>query len=143
MTLMLKIVSEMIDDSSNEAVIIGRNSATLGYFFLFMLLSSFSWASLAYLWSFLFKSDIICFLTLFLLLAFSSFFDMTFVYVKFIAGATNAGFPVGDIIDPLRVIFAILFPNVAVKRAIYNLKLQNLDLCVQAINTQANSKKTQ
>ena len=144
MVFILKIVSLTLSDSANETFIIANNLNTLIHLYVFTLMTSISCALVAYLWSFLFKSDIKAFLTLFLLLGFAIYFDMILVFLKFFnAGMLALGNKenmLGFLTDATRTLFSILFPNVAIKRAIYNLKLQNIDACYIPLNILFNSK---
>lgn len=148
LTIILRLVSYSITDQANDTLLLAHKNSILFDYFLFLFLSSFSWATLTYLWTFLFKSDIISFLVLFLLLGFASFFDMMFVFIQFVRSGMNSLAQAsgrdhatgGDFFDVIRVVFAILFPNVTVKRAIYNLKLQNLDVCIIPLNLIFKSK---
>lgn len=60
MVFILKMVDLSKNDPTSEVNSIA-GSSTLGYFFLVLLLQTFSWCALAYFWSFYFKSDIIAF----------------------------------------------------------------------------------
>lgn len=132
----IKVVAMTKDDEdTNETVIIGRDGYTLAYMFLFMVISSFSWATLSYVWSFLFKSDVVGFIVLLLVLGFACLFDMTAGYLRFFDIAiSGGGGTLTRISDVIRYIFAFLFPNIAVKRAMFNLKLQKLPICYPILN---------
>jgi hypothetical protein len=60
MVFILKVVSLAKNDLTSEVFAVSAGDS-LGYFFLLLLFSSFAWCSLAYFWSFFFKSDIIGF----------------------------------------------------------------------------------
>jgi hypothetical protein len=137
MILALKIVALSSPTSTNDTNILAYKGSSLFYLFVFMILTCASWATLSYIWSNLFKSDIIAFVVLFILLAFATLLDMIFVLVGFFTGNLFSNFtknPVNTAMQILRTLFAIFFPNIAVKRTIFNLKLQNTPVCIQAIN---------
>ena len=136
--LALKLVSLTISDTANDTLVLANDGLTLFNLFTFMFFCSFSWATLAYIWSFIFKSDVIAFLTLFLVLGCAVFFDMILVIVGFFNAGLNDSFR--RITEGLRIFFSIFFPNVTVKRAIYNLKLQHLDVCLLPMNLLLNCK---
>ena len=141
LVMALKIVSGIRDtETSNEAYIYGHTEGMLGYIYLFMLLSALSWCILAYLWSYLFKSDVVGFIVLLIVLALAAFIDMIMVLLKFLDISTNSSAvanpsTMSDVANIIRLIFSIIFPNVAVKRALYNLKIRNNNLCMVLINT--------
>ena len=138
----LKIVALSITDKANDTFLIAHDGMTLFNFFLFMLLTCLSWSTLAYVWSNFFKSDIIGFVVLLITLSFAAFADIIMVYVKFFDRTTSLdmedGF-LGSLINLLRTLLVILFPNLAVKRALFNLKIQNLPICLALLNPVFNS----
>jgi hypothetical protein len=137
MILALKIVAlARSGEDTSDTYIIGHKGSTLAYLFLFMILVSFSWTILAYVCSFFFKSDIIGFVVVLLVLGFACFFDMLVGYLKFLDVGLSGGKvgALGRASDVIRYIFAFLFPNVAVKRAMFNLKLQNTPICIPLLN---------
>lgn len=144
MILALKIVAlARSSDSTNDTVIVASKGATLAYYLLFLLLVSLSWAVLAYVASFLFKSDVIGFVVVFLVLGFACLFDMICGYLKLLdAGLTGGKVgTLGHITDTIRYVFAFLFPNVAVKRALFNLKIQNMPVCITLLDLAFQCKK--
>jgi hypothetical protein len=139
MVLALYFVSLGLDDTGNDVYILASSSSTLLYMVVYMVLTSFSWATLAYLWSFVFKRDVIAFITLFLLLGFVAFADMILVIVKFVA-VMQLDSGLASAMNTMRTTIAILFPNVALKRAIFNLKLRNANSCIILLNSLFNSR---
>ena len=146
---------QSLNDMSNDFSVIASNNLIVFYFFVYMTLTCGSWATLAYLWSHLgFRSDIIAFVCLFMLMCMASFVDMVMVIVNFflqIQQMTNQTFNRThsnqsssesywiDIINKWRDVLAFLWPNVAAKRALFNLKIQNLPQCRILLNTLLNS----
>lgn len=144
MILALKLVAiARSSDSTNDTVIVAYKGATLAYLLLFLLLVSLSWAVLAYVASFFFKSDVIGFVVVLLVLGFACMFDMVCGYLKLLDAGLMAGTGVGTlgrITDTIRYIFAFLFPNIAVKRALFNLKIQNIPVCMTLLQVTSNFK---
>nr|UOU03315.1 ATP-binding cassette subfamily A3-like 2 [Brachionus rubens] len=130
----LKIVDSIKNDKTSEINAIAGNE-TLGYFFLLLLISCLSWSLYAYVWSFFFKSEIIGFVVLVIVLGFASFLDIIWTFVELLiinGGKTrNIG---ADFMYALKIIFALVFPNVTVKRGLYNLKIRSNSYCVDAVN---------
>lgn len=136
--LTLKIIS-MISKSDNEAVILFKDPSTAFYLLIFLILSSFSWSTLAYLWSFFFKSDMIAFIVLFITLSVVNFLDMIMAYVNYFNSIISSG-PCSNnetgecsktnmarFSEIARIIFVALCPNIAVKRTVYRMKTNNSD----------------
>ncbi|CAF0704109.1 unnamed protein product [Brachionus calyciflorus] len=125
----LKLVALGMNDTANDTYILTQKWSTLFYLFIFMILSSFTWSSLSYVWSNFFKSDIVGFVVLFLVLSFASLVDMICVMLGFFDASTGEAGTLSQISTAIRTVLAILCPNIAVKRAIFNLKLQNAPIC--------------
>jgi hypothetical protein len=140
----LKMVIYFVKDEANDTFLIAEKNSTLFNLYLFLLLTSLSWSTLSYLWSFKFKSDIIAFISLFMVLSFASLLDMILVFIKFFDQFNRQiEFGVGRVTilcDLLRDILTILCPNVAAKRATFNLKIQNSKICLMPLNLLFNSK---
>ena len=130
----LKIVALSITDKANDTFLIAHDGMTLFNFFLFMLLTSLSWSTLAYVWSNLFKSDTTGFLVLLLIFSYGTYLDTSTAFEKFLHPKDAVK------VNIIRTVLAILFPNLAVKRALFNLKLQNLPICLALLNPVFNSK---
>ena len=135
MVLMLKIVDLIKNDLSSETSPVAA-SDSLGYFYLLMLFSIFTWCSLAYAWSFLFKTDIICFIVLFIILTFLAFADTVLTFVVLIfqnssPGSSNVG---ANVFSAIRIILMLLFPNITIKRGLYNLKIRANSYCISQVN---------
>jgi hypothetical protein len=134
MIIALKIVNAAKNDPSDEVYTIASDN-TLGYLYLLMLISSFSWCTYAYIWSFFFKSEIVGFVVLAIFLGFMAFLDVIWIFVQLLiqSGSTTST-PGSSLMRALRLIFALLFPNVTIKRGMYNLKIKNNDYCIQYVN---------
>ena len=137
----LKMVDLAKNDTTTEVNAIAGNES-LGYFYLLLLFSSFSWCTLAYIWSFLFKSDIIGFVVLAIILGFAAFLDVIWIFVQLLIINSNDNKANGasNFIYAIRVIFLLLFPNVITKRGLYDLKIRSNSYCISSANTVLASK---
>jgi len=116
----LEIVS--IFDKNNEAyIILGLKAENFIYLFIFLIISSLSWSTIAYIGSFVFKRDIVGFVVLFLILSGAVFIDMVMVIIGLIEPQSDR---------TIRTLLALFFPGVTVKKTLYNLKKQNLPECL-------------
>ena len=115
LSIVLVIVNAVKNDSSNEMDAIAGNSDSMGAFFLLLLISSFTWCTWAYLWSFLFKTDIIGFVVLLILLGFLTFFEgiLTFLQILLVdgKGKQTEG---SALVSAIRGLLALVFPNITV-----------------------------
>lgn len=131
----LKIVAINLTDKANDSFLITQNWWSILYLFFFMFLSSFTWSGLAYLWSFFFKSDIVGFVVLFLILSFATLVDMICVLLQFFdASSGEEPGTIGFISTTIRTVLIIVCPNIAVKRAVFNIKLQTNNICIGLLN---------
>nr|UOU03317.1 ATP-binding cassette subfamily A3-like 4 [Brachionus rubens] len=142
----LKLVALGLSDTANDTYLITYKWSTLADLFFFMIISSFTWSALSYIWSYLFKSDIVGFVVLFIVLSFATLVDMICVLLGFF-DATSAVDPtsgetgtMGEIAKAIRIILIIFCPNIAIKRAVFNLKLQNTPICFGLLNILFQSK---
>jgi hypothetical protein len=81
MVIALKIVDLAKNDPTNETSPIADESSIYSVYTLF-LVSSFSCCTLAYIWSFLFRSDLISYISLAIILSVASFLDMIWSFVQ-------------------------------------------------------------
>lgn len=141
MIVALKLVDLAKNDPTNEIYPLAKSS-TLGYVFLLLFISSFSWCTLAYIWSFFFKSEIISFIVLAIILGVCSFLDMVWSFIQLFFQVDSPGetTTTSKIMNVLRYIFAVLFPNVTIKRGLYNLKIRENTYCLNSLNSLLNSK---
>lgn len=139
--LALKIINAIKKDTTNELYSIA-GSDNLGYLYLLLLFSMFSWCTLAYIWSFLFKANIMGFVVLALVLGILGFLDMILVFVQILIVTSNSNKSNGlsDLIAGIRGLMAFLFPNITIKRGIYDLKIRSNSYCIDAVNEILDSK---
>ena len=133
------IVNARVNDSSTELYQLTASSNTLGFFTAMLFASALTWSLLAYVWSFHFESNVICFVTLAVFLSFMAFLDgvLTFLQILIINGEKASS--ASNIILALKVLLIILFPNMVVKHASYNLKIRTNTFCIDSVNTYLDS----
>lgn len=135
------VVVASLNGDSEAFVLLGTYEINAFYLFAFMVISSLSWSTFAYLWSFLFKSDIVAFVVLYLVLAAVATVDMVmaFLYLIWFQNKLEQA-SMYTFQEVFRTIFALVFPNIPVKRAIFYLKVQNIEQCVQFLADDFNKK---
>ena len=92
--------------------------------------------------SLLFKSEIITFICLFVVLSVAGFLDMICSFVELFVKLDKPGTSdfIIDLMKVLRYTFAIVFPNVTIKRGLYNLKIRKNNYCIDTLNNLLTSK---
>ncbi len=117
---------------------------TIGYVILVLLVSSLSWPVYGYCWSFFFKSDVTAFVVLLLLLSVATFLDVIFSFVQIFAHITNASLAADSALPllmyALRLLLSIFFPNVTIKRQLFDLRLRSNNYCIDTLNSIIKSK---
>jgi hypothetical protein len=141
MIVVLKLVDLIRNDPTNESYPIASNS-TLAYVLLLFLLSSFSWCTFAYIWSFFFKTDLIGFISLAIILGVAGFLDMVWSFIQLFVNldVQSSSQAVNNLMNVLRYIFLFTFPNVTIKRGLYNLKIRQNKYCINSLNNIIKSK---
>lgn len=132
MVVILKIVDSAKNDPTSEIASIASNNS-LGFFWLLLFFSSFAWLTLAYLWSFLFKSEIIGFVVLFIVLAVVAFTDVILSFFELSLSNESSDRPL-NLIKGIRWILVIMFPNLTVKRGSFYLKTRTNSFCISQLN---------
>lgn len=89
MVVAMKIVDSSRKDPTIETYPIASDGGALGSFFFMMVFNSFSWCTFAYIWSFYFKSDIIVFIVLFVLLGLAAYLDMVWTLVQILVQTSD------------------------------------------------------
>jgi hypothetical protein len=109
----LKVIEVLKNDPSNEISVIASNDS-IGYYFLLLFFSCFSWCTYAYLWSFFFKSELISFIVLLIILGLSSFIDviLTFLQLTVQINTPDPESVLAGVISAFRIILVLLLPNV-------------------------------
>ena len=115
LVIMLAIVNAAKGGSSDYEVYYVASNGLLGYAYILLLFSCVSWCTYAYIWSFLFKQDIVGFVVLLLALGVLAYFDTILVFVQllFVTSNNNKSNGISNFIAGIRVILALLFPNVS------------------------------
>lgn len=141
MIVVLKLVDLIKNDPTNEINPIVTNSSIL-YVLLLLMVSSLAWPPLAYLCSFLFKSDIISFIVLFIVLSVAAFLDMLWSFVQLFMNleTSESNSFAASLLNTFRYSFAFLFPNVTIKRGLYNIKISKNLNCIMSLNGVLKSK---
>jgi hypothetical protein len=124
--------------SDYEIDAVAGSDGTLGYIYILFLFSGFAWCTWAYLWSFNFKSDAVAFVVLLILLGLVAFIDMILYFGEIIV--INSSTPIqrnglANLLELIRYLMALVFPNVTIKRGFYNLKIRKNDYCITNVNT--------
>ncbi|CAF0854082.1 unnamed protein product [Brachionus calyciflorus] len=111
---------------------------TVGYWFLVLVFSSLNWTFLAYFWLNFFKSDVTAFVILLLLLGVASFTDVVLSFFQLFQNVTNPDLdfdsPSTLIMFIMRMVLAVLFPNVTIKRELFNFRLRTNRYCIDSLN---------
>lgn len=158
--LVIQLCHMLVDDKTTDiGIMLKHSSRNLLYIGLVLFSIVLSANTLSYLWSNLFKSDIIAFSVALVLLIVVTFIDFVLVILiilirvlytsKELLGSSP---PRLDYLDPesqpqvntgdiyynrlqwIRTILTVLFPNLNVKRSVYYLKLQNSKPCIKILN---------
>lgn len=143
MIAILKVLDFILNEKAYDITIIINDWTKLAYFCLLLVISSVSWATLSYIWSFFINSDIVGFFVLFIALSVAVLVDIVLVIIRQMIAMNNSSKgKKGNfkVFDTIRDILMLFFPNLAVKRGIYNLKIWKNDQCMQYYNTALGSK---
>lgn len=116
---------------------------------IFLAFLSFSCATFSYLWAHLFKSDILSFSIMLVILVVVLIIDAVLIVTIVIFqmkisnqsqwSSSEDNENDRNILNRLklmRTIITIVFPNLNAKRALYDLKLQNFKKCIEPLNSQ-------
>jgi hypothetical protein len=107
----------------------------IGYLYLLLIMNSLSWPFIVYCWSFFIKSDLTSFIVLFIILATAAFLDMTFAFVHLFVHINDRAAQFNDfkssIMHFLRITFSLIFPNVTIKRALFDMKIRFLSFFIK------------
>ena len=141
MVIIMRIVASAKNDSSTEVYVIAdASTGNLGYLTLLMFFSALVWPLFAYVWSFHFSTDVISFVSMAVFLGFLSFLDsiLDFLQILLVNGGTaNSS---SNLVFAVRQILTLLFPNMTIKRAMYDLKIRSNSYCIAAVNQFQGSK---
>lgn len=71
-----------------------------------------------------------------ILLGFLAFLDMILIFVQLLVVNSNynTANDLSRLMQGIRLLLALVFPNITVKRGMYNLKILNNDFCIQNAN---------
>jgi hypothetical protein len=133
------LVAKLRNNSDLEISFFNDN-LTIGIIFLLFFFSIFSWSSLGYIWLNLFNSETTGFISLFLILSLASLIDTGLAFGQLYIGMAGTNSTVLLLSSIVRWIFAAMFPNVSIKRAMFAVKLRSSAFCVSTLNTYLGSK---
>ena len=142
---MLKLVNAIANNSSIEIYSVAIDPQ-IDYLFLVLIFSMFSWPFIAYIWTFLFKSEVIGSVVLAIVFGVGAFVDLIWSFVQLIVqttattNGTSTSSSLNSFLTAIRWIMAIIFPNVTIKRTIFDLKISNNSFCQSSLNTLLYSK---
>jgi hypothetical protein len=133
--VVVKVVDSIRNDPNYETYAIA-SSTNLGAFFALLFFSSFTWATWAYLWSYLFKSEVIGFIVLLVVLCLGAFMDAiwTFLVLLVQTDSSSVNGPAYYFILAIQWMLTFLLPNVTVKRGLYNFKIRDNSFCIGKLN---------
>jgi hypothetical protein len=73
---------------------------------------------------------------MFTILSVAGFLDMIWSFIElFVKLDRQSKAFISDLMKILRYLFSALFPNVTVKRGLYNLKIRKNDYCINSLNS--------
>jgi hypothetical protein len=137
MLLSMYVIGLVRYESGYEVNLIA-SMPTIGFTFLLMFASSFSWTLLAYCWSHFFKNDVAAFVVLFMLLTFFSLIDVMLSFVQLFMNLSNPLLEFTSasslFLYSLRIVLSLLMPNLTIKRALFNFRLKSNDYCIESLN---------
>jgi len=137
LVVVFSFVNAIRNDPASDIYLISK-SPTLGYFFLVILMSSLNWTTYAYCWTHFFKTDVNSFIVLFLLLGVASFLDVACSFIQIFIHIADESLeynsPSSLTFYLFRIILSVLFPNVLVKRELFNFRLRSNSYCIDALN---------
>lgn len=103
---------------------------------LLLMFSALAWCTLAYIWSFFFRQDIVGFIVLLIILCVIAFIDMILTFIELLFQQSNGGPTNGGavFVNVVRWILVIFLPNLLVKRGMYDLKIRKNNYCLTGVN---------
>ncbi len=133
----IAIISQVRDDIELDIYLLSSWPYLL-YLFLILFLSALSWPLLSYCWLHFFESDVTAFVVLLIVLGIGAFCDVFLSFVQIFAHITNEGLvfeSFGSLIFYiLRMIIAIICPNVTIKRILFDFRLRSSHYCMNTLN---------
>ena len=120
-----KIIDVILNNPMSETYPIAYG-ANLFYYFILLLFSSFGWLTYAYTVSHFFKTEIVGFIVLLLIMAMAVFLDTILCTLQMALIAKPIGLKYTSI---LKLVFTVLFPSITIKRGLFILKSKNYEAC--------------
>lgn len=111
---------------------------------LVLFISMFSWPLYTYVWLNFFRSDVTSFAILLILLGIASFADVLFSFIQIFIFVTEPELEFDSasslFMYSLRILLTILFPNVTIKRELFNFRVRSNKYCLDSLNSVIKSK---
>lgn len=143
MLAVILIVNQIKDDPETDIYLIS-SLPTLPHLILAVFMSSLCWPLYTYCWVYFFKSDVTAFAILLILLGVAGFADVLFSFVHIFIHVTEPNLDFDSagslIVYALRIVFTVLFPNVTIKRELFNFRLRSNRYCISSLNRVIKSK---
>lgn len=131
------IVSNIKNDPETDIYLIS-SYPTLPNLIFVVFLSSLSWPIYTYCWVNFFKSDVTAFAILLILLGVAGFADVLFSFVHIFIHVTEPDLdfdsPGSLMVYAVRILLTILFPNVTIKRELFNFRVRSNRYCISSLN---------
>ena len=142
--LTILLAKHVRTDTGSDVALVGQEH-TIGYFTAVLALSSISWIMSAYCWSHLFKrSDVSACVLFIIVLGIAAFVDVVLSFAHLFIHINDKSIefesPASLCLYSLRIVMAILFPNVLVKRELFDIKIRNSQYCLDSLNSIMKSK---
>ena len=135
------VVVSSIRNEKNSDIALITAYPTIGYVVLILIISSLNWPLYGYCWANYFKSDVNAFVILIVLLFMAAFFDVVFSFIQIFNnfGHINDNTltfesPISFMMYTLRIILSVVFPNVTIKRQLFNFRLRTNEYCIYTLN---------
>nr|QNH67862.1 ATP-binding cassette transporter subfamily A member 3-like protein X3 [Brachionus rotundiformis] len=131
----IKIVDAIRNDVLIESAVLVSQS-NIFYVFFLLICSALPSCSLSYIWSFFFKTEIVAFITLFIMLSSGVVLDMLCSFLQLFINSDpyERNKSLFDFLNLVKNVLYLLFPNVTVKRGLYFLKIRNNKNCMEFSN---------
>ncbi len=133
----LAIVNQIRDNNKTDVHLI-TSWPNLAYFVFILLFSSLVWPLYAYCFLSFFKSDIASFVILLVMLGLTPLVDIILSFIQIFTHITDPDVavdsPVIVLMFSLRIVLCVLFPNITIRRQLYNLRIRSNEFCVDSLN---------
>ena len=140
LVIAFKIMDVILNSPLSETFPIA-NGLNLFYYFILLLFSSFGWLMYAYSLSHFYKTEIVGFIVLLLVMAMAVFLDTIWCFLQFLLNEdTSLNNKLNKVLGVIRWVFVLLFPSVTIKRGLFDLKIRDSSYCIKILNEFFKSK---